>query len=109
MDDIAPPRIPILMPKARGKEPLTIYQLSITMILFVAGIVLSLVIFILELFNKNGWRKANKSSDEVMEVTESQSMMATPPSGFAHPIGSEKEGKQVFRRLHTRAILRHAT
>ena len=99
MNDIAPPRIPILMSKARGKDPLTIYQLSIIMILFVTGIVLSLVIFIWELLKNNEWRNVNKPRNENIELKENQSMRARPFYELeAHSIGIEKgkEGRQVM-------------
>ena len=66
-DVISPPYNPIPYPKARHKQPLTIYQLSITMILFVVGITLSLLTFIRELLKRSG-RKGNKATNETIEL-----------------------------------------
>ena len=54
MDKIDPLRPRIPRPKARHGEPLAIYQIGIIMIIFMAGIALSLVIFLLELLNSIG-------------------------------------------------------
>ena len=53
-NDIDPPFIRIPDPKVRLKEPLTIYQLAITFILLLSGIIASVVVFLSELLKGNG-------------------------------------------------------
>ena len=70
LDDISKPLVLKAYPKAGPRMPLTIYQLSITMIIFLIGAALSVLIFILELktSTKAGIhkqiKKCGKNSDE---------------------------------------------
>ena len=83
VDKIDPARPIVLRPKARRQEPLTIYQLGILMIIFMAGIGLSLVIFLLELLTSIG-RKVNRTSNKGIKLRESNLTGQRTSSESAH-------------------------
>ena len=63
-DDILAPPIPTEYPKARNKQPLSIRQLGIVLILLLGGIILSIIVFILELLkSKDG--KGNLPAESI--------------------------------------------
>ena len=64
--DVFTPLIHIPKPKVRHKEPLTIYQLGIAMILLLVGITISILVFIFELLT-------SKSEDRIeLTVTDAR-------------------------------------
>ena len=85
VDKIDPARPVVPRPKARRQEPLTIYQLGILMIIFMAGIGLSLVTLLLELL-RSIVRKVNKPSNRGIELRERNLMEQRTPSESTHHI-----------------------
>ena len=66
-DIILPAHIPTQYPRAQHQQSLSINQMSIILIIFVIGITLSIIAFILELL-KSSMRKINLPPDESIEL-----------------------------------------
>lgn len=66
-DGISPPHIPTQYQKARNKLPLSIKQLGIVLIVLLSGIILSIIVFFLELMKGKG-KKGNLPSEKSIEL-----------------------------------------
>ena len=72
-DGILPPTIPTHYPKAKNQQPLSIRQLGIVLIVLLGGIILSIIVFILELL-KNSGKRGNLPPGESIELREGNAM-----------------------------------
>ena len=66
-DGISPPHIPTQYQKARNNLPLSIKQLGIVLIALLSGIILSIIVFFVELMKGKG-RKGNLPSEKSIEL-----------------------------------------
>ena len=79
LDDILKPRVIKPYTKARHKLPITFYQLSITMILFLIGTALSILIFILELKTSTKAKGKKKSNlNNLLELAKKYGIRKKP-------------------------------
>ena len=79
LDDILKPRVLKPYTKARHKLPLTFYQLSITMILFLIGTALSILIFIWELKTSTKAKgKKNSNINNLLELATKYAIRKKP-------------------------------
>ena len=83
-DGILPPHIPTQYPKATNKQPLSIRQLGIVLIVLLSGIILSIILFFLELLKSKG---RNLPPEESIELKGVNAIRESPsseliPSGY---------------------------
>ena len=81
-DIILPAHIPTQYPRAQHQQSLSINQMSIILIIFVIGITLSIIVFILELF-KNSSKEGNLPPAELIELTEGNAIRENSSSELA--------------------------
>ena len=72
-DGILGPTIPTHYPKAKDKQPLSIRQLGIVLIVLLSGIILSIIVFIFELL-KNSRKKGNLPPGESIDLRNGNAM-----------------------------------